>query len=43
MEDLEQNDGSAEKPYAMSKSLRKLLNKKNKWNIEYQKINLKKK
>uniref|UniRef100_A0A4W4GLY1 Choline transporter-like protein n=1 Tax=Electrophorus electricus TaxID=8005 RepID=A0A4W4GLY1_ELEEL len=30
LEDLERNDGSAEKPYYMSKSLMKILNKKNK-------------
>ncbi|XP_043938071.1 choline transporter-like protein 4 [Protopterus annectens] len=30
LEDLERNDGSAEKPYFMSKSLMKILNKKNK-------------
>ena len=30
MEDLERNDGSAEKPYYMSKGLKKVLNKKNK-------------
>ncbi|XP_020916237.1 choline transporter-like protein 4 isoform X2 [Exaiptasia diaphana] len=29
LEDLERNDGSAEKPYYMSKSLQKLLNKEN--------------
>ena len=29
VEDLERNDGSAEKPYYMSKSLQKLLNKEN--------------
>lgn len=29
MEDLERNDGSAEKPYYMSNSLQKLLNKEN--------------
>uniref|UniRef100_A0A4W3IKL6 Choline transporter-like protein n=1 Tax=Callorhinchus milii TaxID=7868 RepID=A0A4W3IKL6_CALMI len=31
LEDLERNDGSPEKPYFMSKLLRKILNKKNKW------------
>ncbi|XP_053092682.1 choline transporter-like protein 4 isoform X2 [Pangasianodon hypophthalmus] len=30
LEDLERNDGSAEKPYYMSKNLMKILNKKNK-------------
>ncbi|XP_053347117.1 choline transporter-like protein 4 [Clarias gariepinus] len=30
LEDLERNDGSAEKPYFMSKNLMKILNKKNK-------------
>jgi len=30
VEDLERNDGSAEKPYFMSKNLMKILNKKNK-------------
>ncbi|KAM9392175.1 choline transporter-like protein 2 isoform 2-T2 [Pholidichthys leucotaenia] len=30
LEDLERNDGSPERPYLMSESLRKLLNKKNK-------------
>ncbi|XP_036427413.1 choline transporter-like protein 2 [Colossoma macropomum] len=30
LEDLERNDGSAERPYFMSKSLQKILNKKNK-------------
>lgn len=30
VEDLERNDGSAEKPYLMSEDLRKILNKKNK-------------
>ena len=30
VEDLERNDGSAEKPYFMSKSLMKVLGKKNK-------------
>ena len=29
MEDIERNDGSAEKPYYMSKELMKILNKKN--------------
>lgn len=29
VEDLERNDGSAEKPYFMSKDLRKILGKKN--------------
>ena len=30
VEDLERNDGSAERPYLMPESLRKTLNKKNK-------------
>lgn len=30
MEDLERNDGTAEKPYFMSQDLRKLLKKTNK-------------
>lgn len=30
VEDLERNDGSAERPYLMPESLRKVLNKKNK-------------
>jgi choline transporter-like protein 2/4/5 len=30
VEDLERNDGSAEKPYFMSKGLMKILSKKNK-------------
>ena len=30
MEDLERNDGSSEKPYYMSKGLKKVLGKKNK-------------
>jgi len=30
VEDLERNDGSAERPYMMPESLRKVLNKKNK-------------
>jgi hypothetical protein len=30
LEDCERNDGSKEKPYAMSKNLRNLLGKKNK-------------
>jgi choline transporter-like protein 2/4/5 len=29
VEDLERNDGSAEKPYYMSKTLMKIMNKKN--------------
>ena len=32
LEDIERHDGSKEKPYFMSKSLRKILNKKNKGN-----------
>ena len=30
MEDLERNDGSLEKPYYMTKDLRKIMGKKNK-------------
>jgi len=34
VEDLERNDGSAEKPYYMSESLQKLLNKQNRGSKE---------
>lgn len=33
MEDSERNDGSAEKPYYMSKNLMSILGKKNKWDV----------
>lgn len=34
LEDLERNDGSAERPYFMSSNLKKLLNKTNKKLVE---------
>jgi hypothetical protein len=34
VEDLERNDGSEEKPYYMSKKLKKILGKKNKRNSD---------
>lgn len=34
MEDIERNDGSPEKPYYMSDSLKKILNKQNRGSVE---------
>jgi hypothetical protein len=41
LEDLERNDGSAQKPYFMSKSLMKILGKKNETTSSTEVINIK--